>query len=35
MMGEELRRQLLEQIDPMPRNESIDPLRYRQYVRGW
>ena len=34
MMDEELR-QLLEQIDPMPRNESIDPLRYRQYVRGW
>jgi hypothetical protein len=28
MMEEELR-QLLEQIDPMPRNELIDPLRYR------
>ena len=28
MMDEELR-QLLEQIDPMPRNELIDPLRYR------
>lgn len=28
MMDEELR-QLLEQIDPMPRDESIDSLRYR------